>query len=54
MREWLSSIRNCELGLGQKDNFLACGWVTGLVMSVSVPMADVSETGGTKKGNDVD
>lgn len=43
-----------SLALDKKVNFLPCGWVSGLVMSVSVPMADVSETRGTKKGNDVD
>lgn len=42
------------MALDKKVNFLPCGWVTVLVMSVSVPVADVSETSGKKKGNDVD
>ena len=40
--------------LDKKVNFLAYGWIAGLVMIVSVSLADVSETSGSKRGNDVD
>ena len=43
-----------NLALDKKVNFLPCSWVTGLVMTVSVPAVDVSETSGAKEGNDVD